>query len=209
MKDTIEKYYPIRSTPWGDPQQHRILAPGIISVSTARHGGIFLSPERCAQLPAPLKLITTWQGEPAGRCAWFEEDVDAILVILAFPQFFSGHACHCAVRAARDAAEPIALGTLDQPVYRMTAALGEWLKCFPKEAAPAVAKAAEFEQSIANKWERGGLSSGSEDRAWRVDFYRNGQHREVRMADYPKQAYYSDAELAAVDLGPLVEAVAA
>lgn len=63
------------SSPWGAVQYGRVLADGIISVSTSGHGGVRISSERLKQMPATLRL---------GRRRWFEEDCEAALVGLAF-----------------------------------------------------------------------------------------------------------------------------
>lgn len=63
------------SSPWGAVQYGSVLADGIISVSTAGHGGVRISVERLRQMPPALRL---------GRHRWFEEDCDAALVALAF-----------------------------------------------------------------------------------------------------------------------------
>jgi hypothetical protein len=73
----------ITSSPWGRPQSQHILAPGIVRVSCACHGGIFVAPERFAQMPECFQVAA----DPDG--AWFEEDNEAYLVYLAFPQEFS------------------------------------------------------------------------------------------------------------------------
>jgi len=44
------------STPWGVAYEREELAPGIVEVSTASHGGILLSKELQAQMPAHLRL---------------------------------------------------------------------------------------------------------------------------------------------------------
>lgn len=71
----------IQSSPWGSVQYWRELAPGIVQVYTAGHGGIRLSPERQAQLPA-------WALEvPSGYCPkpmWWEEDCEAMVVVYVF-----------------------------------------------------------------------------------------------------------------------------
>jgi hypothetical protein len=72
------------STPWGPSQTARQLAPGIMLYTTAGHGGIHLSAGRLAALPAHLHKRST------GYCPleWFEEDCEAALVIVGFPQYF-------------------------------------------------------------------------------------------------------------------------
>lgn len=72
------------STPWGQSDFVDVIAPGITFYGTSSHGGFLLSPERLAEMPACLRKRST------GYCPanWFEEDCEAALVILAFPQFF-------------------------------------------------------------------------------------------------------------------------
>jgi hypothetical protein len=94
-------------SPWGDVQQRTEIAPGIVSVSTEGHGGFMLSPQRVAELPDALRGITTFAGP-----GWFEEDCDASIVILGFPQFFPAHVVRSAVAMARGASgylEPMRL----------------------------------------------------------------------------------------------------
>ena len=57
-----------KHTPWGHAQHEEILAEGIISYSTAGHGGIWLSAERRKQLNYDKNWLKTAQ--------WWEEDVD-------------------------------------------------------------------------------------------------------------------------------------
>lgn len=78
----------IQSSPWGSVQSQRELAPGIIQVSTAGHGGIWLSLERQVQLPA-------WALEvPSGYCPkpmWWEEDCEAMIVVYVFWEELKHH----------------------------------------------------------------------------------------------------------------------
>lgn len=69
-----------KTTPWGEPQTTKVLAPGIILISTACHGGIWLNPERNAQVPSLLKENCLEQANDG----WYEEDCDAQVVA----QFF-------------------------------------------------------------------------------------------------------------------------
>lgn len=64
------------STPWGPAQQASVLAPGIVAVSTASHGGIWLSSERQVHIPAGIRPIN-------GR-SWYEEDCEWALVFVLF-----------------------------------------------------------------------------------------------------------------------------
>ena len=72
----------IHSTPWGAPQDQEVIADGIILVTTASHGGIWLSPARVQQMP--LAYRKTFAGGP-----WFEEDCDWAMVAVTFPNYFS------------------------------------------------------------------------------------------------------------------------
>jgi hypothetical protein len=67
---------PTRS-PWGQVQSHTVMAPGIVSVTTAGHGGIHLDPWRVRQMPRTL-----------GKQAWYEEDCEWSKPIVAFAAEF-------------------------------------------------------------------------------------------------------------------------
>ena len=67
-------------TPWGKPDEANEIAPGIWRISTSRHGGYWLSPDRLRAMPVLLRMCSL-TGD-----AWFEEDSAAEAVVLAFPQ---------------------------------------------------------------------------------------------------------------------------
>ena len=67
------------STPWGICDHARKLADGIVSVSTPRHGGIHLSDDLNAAMPAPFR----------GRSGWYEEDCEWAVVALVYPYAFT------------------------------------------------------------------------------------------------------------------------
>lgn len=67
-------FSPSMRTPWGAIQTFEYLTEGVVSVSTAGHGGLWLSDERMKQLPKRYKPFTKTR-------RWAEEDVDAALVL--------------------------------------------------------------------------------------------------------------------------------
>jgi hypothetical protein len=76
------------STPWGQVQHQKQLAPGIVMVSTAGHGGIWLSPERQAQLPAwALEISNSYGPKPM----WWEEDCESMVVLYVFFEEIGRH----------------------------------------------------------------------------------------------------------------------
>lgn len=87
-----------RLTPWGEADDVIKLADGMVRVSTPSHGGIWLSERRRAQMPHPLGRIETYAG-----ANWYEEDCDAYLVILAFPELFPPLSVWSAVKWALNA----------------------------------------------------------------------------------------------------------
>ncbi len=95
-------------SPWGPVESVHDVAEGIVWVTTARHGGVWLSRERWAQMPERFRDVVpfahlrgivlnpgqrvppqTWTG-PGESGAWYEEDEDACLVVLAFPELHDG-----------------------------------------------------------------------------------------------------------------------
>lgn len=77
--------YPV-DTPWGPPQEVAIIAPGIMLISTASHGGYWLSSVRNKQVPVRLRRKTFMQN---GRLGWYEEDEDAAIVESVFSEYFA------------------------------------------------------------------------------------------------------------------------
>jgi hypothetical protein len=73
-------------SPWGQIDNITRLADGILLVSTASHGGIWLSPERRAQLAANSPhLLRAVEGRAyAPKPMWWEDDCEAVLPLLAF-----------------------------------------------------------------------------------------------------------------------------
>jgi hypothetical protein len=79
-------------TPWGQAQTSEEIAPGIIRYETPSHGGYYLSPERVAEMPKPLREFTPFAGPN-----FYEEDCDWSIVALAFPQYFPADAIPAAL----------------------------------------------------------------------------------------------------------------
>ena len=74
-----------KSTPWGAAQDATTLAEGIISYSTAGHGGIWLSAERREQLIERTGKLCVYSNLKnfLGGLEWWEEDCD-----WAIPYYF-------------------------------------------------------------------------------------------------------------------------
>lgn len=69
------------SSPWGQVQHSKCLADGIWSVSTASHGGIWLSEDRLRELDEIMpEAYPTFVGD----ARWFEEDCDWCIPVIAF-----------------------------------------------------------------------------------------------------------------------------
>ena len=81
------------NTPWGPAQQEDHIGMGIISVSTAGHGGYFVPADLRRLMPSAA--LKTFAGP-----GWYEEDCDWCLVALSFPHLFSEEAHAAAVRTA-------------------------------------------------------------------------------------------------------------
>lgn len=74
-----------KRTPWGHAQTVTMIAPGIISYTTASHGGIYLDKAHNRLVPTCLKQ-STFAG--LGIKGWYEEDVDWAIVVYMFPEHF-------------------------------------------------------------------------------------------------------------------------
>jgi hypothetical protein len=82
------------STPWGRADQAEDIAPGIVFYSTPSHGGIHLSRERLAQMPANYRAKAGKAYTPPG---WFEEDCEVAFVIVTWPEHFGATSYRAAV----------------------------------------------------------------------------------------------------------------
>lgn len=67
-------------TPWGESDSRKEYAPGVVFYGTPSHGGIKLDARHNAWMP------DQWREDDG----WYEEDVDASKVIVAFPEVFAG-----------------------------------------------------------------------------------------------------------------------
>lgn len=181
-----DKKLPNIDTPWGFSQSRKEIGQGMELVSTAGHGGVFLSDDRLLCLPLVLRNAKTFCGSPN----WFEEDIDAILPVLAFPAEWSDSACWNAVRMAKGYNR----GSDGKP-YPLTAACQEFLAS--PESLPVRDKAQLFEETnrIREKWERGSISSAKV--GWWVYFNRGSEQREELMRHYPKEQFWTDKEIEA------------
>ena len=74
-------------TPWGVADRVTEVAPGIVAYSTPSHGGLRVSPERWAEMPAALRRISAESRYHGGE-RWFEEDCEWAAVAVAFPSAF-------------------------------------------------------------------------------------------------------------------------
>lgn len=161
--------------PWGAVQYWYAIAEGIIQVSTASHGGILLSPDRWDEFGDRIRDFVPWAGAQA-----FEEDCDACAVVLAWPDLFPAKAVFFAVRY---------YGGADSFNGQMVQNyLGK------PRAARVLEVAKQFRATLGDKWERGGCFTSGH--GWGVMLYRGRESQTVHFKDYPKEDFYSDAEIA-------------
>jgi hypothetical protein len=92
-------------TPWGFSQQATELAPGIVSYSTASHGGIHVTGDKAEAMKHQFPALWDESKYYADE-GWFEEDEAWAAVILAFPALFSERCVSTCFRSLlRDGAE--------------------------------------------------------------------------------------------------------
>ncbi|MCD4662800.1 hypothetical protein [Agrobacterium sp.] len=81
------------STPWGASQGATIYADGIVSHTTAGHGGFKLSAARNVAVHHPMLRADG---------GWYEEDAAWAIVALTFPDLFTRYERKCADKTVRD-----------------------------------------------------------------------------------------------------------
>ena len=74
-----------KSSPWGTVQDEEQIADGIIYVSTASHGGIWVARELLPRISEEMKDYAKYW---SGSSQWFEEDCAAQCVVVSFPEYF-------------------------------------------------------------------------------------------------------------------------
>ena len=79
-------------TPWGVSQGATVYAEGVVSHSTAGHGGFKLSAERNRKVHALLRA----------EVGWYEEDCAWAIVAITFPHLFTGFERRCAEKTLKD-----------------------------------------------------------------------------------------------------------
>lgn len=183
------------NTPWGRAQMVKHIAPGIVQVSTASHGGIQLSTERQGEVD---KRFPTFIPHAGGR--WYEEDQDIAIVILTFPGIFDDIALRGAIRTVNHA---VKLERTYHPERKPSdgwSAVQVWLNN-THEGMRLQHHVADWERRHADDWERRGMcSEGNSHRdrvQWRVDFTRIGDGKQivVPFRRYPDKRIYSAKEL--------------
>lgn len=180
-------------TPWGRSDTVSNWGPGLDFFTTPSHGGFRLSVERWEELNASF-AFKSWAGP-----FWLEEDEDANLAVIRWPELFPGQWVFFAVRYVSKEPEGGTLAPL-YPGWRDNMAdARRWLKS--DAGLPARQIAYAFAEVVKGQWERGGLATCQA--GWEVFFYRDGKQRRVIFPEYPTKVFYTDAELAAVQPQPL------
>ena len=116
-----------RNSPWGHIDNRECMAPGLWSVQTPRHGGLFMSPERLADFRKAFPTFEGYAGLP-----WLEEDYDWALAGLLFANELPPKWVYYAVRTVEA-----------QPAYFIAGF--KWLNSPDGEAARNIAAAYNWE----------------------------------------------------------------
>jgi hypothetical protein len=70
-------------SPWGAIEHIERWGSGIYRVYTESHGGIWLSNQRAAEMPAWTRKITAYAPKPN----WWEEDAEILIVLHVFADY--------------------------------------------------------------------------------------------------------------------------
>lgn len=167
-------------TPWGPSQTQDTIAPGLIRVSTASHGGYHVSEDRWQEIERMFPEFKSWTGRH-----WLEEDCDWAIAALAFPDQFDAQAIYNALRTARSRS--------DKCITQ------DWLDSDHGRKVQAIADG--YAATVAGCWEVGGMWApvDGHPKAWGAYVRRktNGtqERRSVIFAGPPLQQFYTEAEL--------------
>lgn len=163
----------ITHTPWGAPQDQKIIAEGIIRVDTASHGGYFLNEQARAAMPTMLAIAPTFAGP-----GWYEEDCDWAMVALAFPQYFNGYQLLAAVETAHTMFKP------NQPCLPTAV---EWMR-ITQEGVAMFNKAMAFK--AAHGCEFRVTSAGTAGKGWKICATNLANTEEIVVSFEVSSGYY-------------------
>lgn len=175
-------------TPWGRSDSEHKVADGITFYGTPSHGGYHLSMKRWNELVSMFPRFRSFTG-----AQWLEEDCDASMPALVWPDLFTPQNIYNSMRSAQSRSDKCITW--------------EWKQSAHGQKVQKIA--AEYQATIAEQWEIGSMGScGSEypDSAWGVSLSRNGQRKAVIFKDYPEKQFYTDAELAELTIPSKKEA---
>jgi hypothetical protein len=171
-----------RSTPWGREQTRREVAEGITFYSTASHGGYHLSPERFAKFREYFPDFGLWAGDP-----WFEEDCDAALVVVTFPDLFTDEQVYNAVEGiaacVRNKGESSQQWTL------------VWLRIGQADLLACLTRSGSFRLDHLHHWQTGSMSTNG--KGWNVWLtrVRDGAQHVKFFESYPEKQFYTESEV--------------
>lgn len=88
---------PVDQSPWGPVLEREDVMPGVIFVTTNRHGGYHLGPELNARIPADVRQENGWYERDiqGALCAYFvpfeEADEDHVMLVIEtqYPQLYA------------------------------------------------------------------------------------------------------------------------
>ena len=186
-------------TPWGKPNYSVEQGPGIVYYSTPSHGGYWLSRHREKQRRCRFPTFNTFAGGP-----WYEQDQDAAILALTFPDYFEADALRNATRAVR----AFARRPGHTIAVRGWACIIAWLDSDDPNALDILARVERRTIEVQSLWERGSYwtayDRGYPRGTWGVTLSRASDKavRTVYMP-YPERRYYTDDELNALEVRPL------
>lgn len=163
------------NTPWGYSQSVDVIANGLVSVSTAGHGGFKLSAERWAELQREFPTF----GDGYAGAGWLEEDCDATLAVILWPECFPPQSVYYGCEMA----------TGYDYLAKHTKAFFE-----TEKGKKALAIANRFALDHVDVWHRGSCWT-ERSGGWGVSLQRKGEKRTVCFREYPSKSFYTDEEV--------------
>ncbi len=166
-------------TPWGPAQTVTHHTDDVVSVTTASHGGFYVAHRVKQTWPDALRNIETFGDNGP---LWYEEDLDAAIVVLAMPDLFDARAVRECLRGIVGWAKGSGNGARYAPILTW---IGE-------ERTKVESIAASWEIANAEAWLPRGLSSC--DEGWRVSFVRvrDGERTTRTLKRYPEHQIYAE-----------------
>lgn len=178
------------------------IADGVVLYACKRHGGYWLAKHREQLRRNRFPQFQTFAGGP-----WYEEDIDATIVMLTFPELFHDDQLISATRAV-EAYQTRKTHRLPAPCWLYVL---QWYATDHADVVAIKTRVARRKEQVKHLWEKGSYWTASQGNyprgTWGVVLDRPATNeRKTVYMPYPDRRYYTDNDLASLEVKPFAVA---